>query len=95
MANLKTHGFAAAALELYKDKVIEINTGEVQTTLLFDDHTKDQKSIVRGILKDAVGDALILECNVNGQRHDVLINCWSISSLMELKEYKRHTTRKK
>jgi hypothetical protein len=106
MAELKTHGFAAAALELYKGKVVEINTGEVQTTLLFHDHTQDQKSIVRGILKDAVGDALILQCNVNGESHDVLINCWSISALMELKgvgnlkdvyidEYKRHITRKK
>lgn len=87
MTELKTHGFAVAVLELYQGKLIEINTGEIQTTLLFDDRQLDQKSLVRGILKDALGDALILECSVNGHRQTVLINCWSISSIMELEGY--------
>ncbi len=87
MAELPIHGFAAAALQLYQGKLVEINTGEVQTTLLFDDHQRDQKSVIRGVLKDAVGDALIMRCNVNGVPQDIMINCWSVSAIMELQGY--------
>ncbi len=82
---LATHGYAAALLQTYRDKLVEINTGESATTLLFDDHQVTQKSVIRGVIKDALGDALIIECNVNGAKQKVLINSWSINMVMELK----------
>ena len=83
MDNLPVHGFAAAALQKYKGKEVEINTGESYTTLLFDDHTQGQKSVIRGTLVDAAGDAIVLEVNIRGKKHEVLINCWLIHTMME------------
>jgi len=82
MANV--HGYAQAALDLYKDKYIEINTGEVSTTLLFADSQIGQKSIIRGVLIDAIGDGMIVECEMKHGTKRVLINCWSIKSIVEI-----------
>ena len=80
----KYHGLASAALQLYKDKIVEINTNEVQTTLTFNDFSVAQKSLIRGKLVDAIEDAIILECNVNGHTQRVIINCWLVYSIMAL-----------
>ena len=82
--HLQTHGFAIAALHLYKDKLIEVNTGESATTLLSDDYQTTQKSLIRGILRDAIGDAMIVEVPMKGKSRNVIINCWSTKSIMEL-----------
>jgi hypothetical protein len=80
----KIHGFAAAALELYQDKLIEINTGESATSLQFADFTTAQKHVIRGYLRDVIGDGLVMECDVNGHKQKVLINAWAVVSVMEL-----------
>ena len=80
----EVHGFAAAALFMYEDKLIEINTGESATSLQFADYSVDQKHVIRGYLRNAIGDGLIVECSVNGRQQNVLINVWSIVTIMEL-----------
>ena len=82
--DLPTHGFAVAALSLYKDKFVQINTGESATTLLFDDHESEQKSLIQGILRGAIGDAIVIEVSLNGNSRSILVNCWSINTIMEL-----------
>ena len=86
MAN-KIHGYAEAALSLYKGKLIEVNTGETATTQSYAEVAIGQKHVVRGILDDAIGDGLVLICSVNGHKQKVLINVWSIISVMELCGY--------
>lgn len=76
------HGYAAAALHLYKNKMVEINTGEVKTTLLWDQFQKEIKHVIRGVIKDAIGDALIIEVRTAKGIKSVLINCWSINSIV-------------
>ena len=75
------HGFAAAVLEMYEGKVVEINTGETSSTILFDQENKDLKDIIRGTVHGALGDALIHKCSVPGGHKTILINCWSIVSI--------------
>ena len=82
---VKLNPFAAAAIELYKDKLIEINTGEISTNLKFADHSISQKHVIRGTLINGIGDALVLECKINGVSQTILVNCWSIISILELK----------
>lgn len=78
------HGYAAAALHLYKDKVVEINTGEVRTKHVMDQFEHEIKHVLRGKIREAIGDALVLEVNINGKSKLVLINCWSIKSITAL-----------
>lgn len=78
--------FAEAALELYKGKVVEVNTGETRTALQFSDFSSYQKSLIRGKVVNAVGDGLVLECLCGGDTHQVLVNCWSVTAITEIKD---------
>ena len=84
MADLPVHGYAAAALHLYKDKEVDINTGETQTTLIFNDWQSELKHVINGIIRDAVGDALIVECKTRLGTKMVLLNAWSIIAITEV-----------
>lgn len=77
------HGFAAACLYTYKDKMVEVNTGEQATTLLMSDFECSQKDLIRGVLIDAVGDALILEYETNKEKKKIVVSCWSVISIAE------------
>lgn len=83
--------FASAALELYQDQVVEINTGETRTVLEFSDSSSYQKNVIRGKLVGALGDGLIVECVCAGKTHKILINCWSIKAISAVKNNKSLT----
>lgn len=83
MSAVERNPFAVAALELYKDKLIEINTGETATSVQYSDYEKSQKHLIRGYLKDVIGDGLVIECQINKFKKIVLVNVWSIISIME------------
>lgn len=78
------HGFAEACLQMYKDKLVEINTGETKTTLILADFEHEQKSLIRGVVIDAFGDGILVECTVGGKKKKVLINAWSIVTISEI-----------
>jgi len=77
------HEFAAACLRMYHGKEVEVNTGEQVTTLIMSDFECFQKNLIRGILVDAVGDAIIVEFDTGDGKKEILINCWSIISISE------------
>jgi hypothetical protein len=82
MAEIPLHGFAAAVLQMYQNEMVEINTGEIRTTHVLDQFSHDIKHLIRGIVVDAVGDAIILDCPVRkGANKRIMINCWSINSI--------------
>ena len=80
----KLHGLAGPLLHLFKGKKVEINLGETAITMNYDDHSVDQKALVRGVLKDAIGDALIIDCEVFGKVKQVIVNCWSVNTVTEV-----------
>jgi len=79
------HGYAGAAITMFKDKLVEVYTGNSATTLQFSECSVEQKSVIRGYLRDAIGDGVVIECKVHGNMQNVLINVWSIVTIMELK----------
>jgi hypothetical protein len=76
------HGYGAACLYKYQNKKVEVNCGETAITMIYNDHTLQEKSVVRGVLKDVIGDALVLLCDVPGfKQKEVLVNCWCVTSV--------------
>jgi len=83
MSDIILHGFAAALMNFYKNKIIEVNTGEIKTTHIMDQFQHEVKHLIRGELIDAFGDAIMLRCLIKGGTKDIMINCWSINSVVE------------
>jgi hypothetical protein len=73
-----------AVLKYFKDKYVEINTGESATSFQFIDHEVGQKDVIRGYLREVVGDAIIIECKVGAVTQPVLINAWAVICIIEL-----------
>ena len=86
MSAPELHGFAYACEQLYKDKMVEVNTGESKTTLRLSDFEVSQKSVIRGVLKGAIGDAIIIECPLNQVKKNVLVNVWNIISITDIED---------
>ena len=81
--DLPKHGFAQAVFYLFKDKMIEINCGETSLQNNFSDFNIVQKSLIRGVLKQVIGDALIVHCVVKNTIKKVAVNCWTILTITE------------
>ncbi len=78
---LPLHGYAAAVMQMFEGQLVEINTGETASTILFDQEQLELKHVIRGIVDDAIGDALIIKCKVPGGHKTLMINCWNIISI--------------
>ncbi len=77
------NGFGAALFYSYKGKKVELYCGNGAITMIYDDHSVEEKSIIRGVIKDVIGDALVVECDVLDKKKIILVNCWSIVSATE------------
>ncbi len=78
--------FAHAICNRLKDTEVEIYCGNNSRTIRFAEIDNSLFSIIHGIVKDAVGDCLIVECNVPDKGKNLLyINAWSIESIMPVK----------
>lgn len=82
---LPVHGFAAAVFERLGGELVEVNTGEIKSTLEFNQESIEVKNLVRGKLVDVVGDALVIECSVPGGTKIIFINCWATTSVSGIK----------
>ena len=80
--DLPIHGYAAAVIHLYKGKEVDIFAGDSKTKLIFKDWETELKSIIRGTIKEAIGDALLIECKTPLGPKEVLINVWSIKTVV-------------
>lgn len=91
--NITMHPFAAAILHNLKDKFVEINCGDVRTVLTFSDFEVNQKNLIRGYVRDAMGDCLMVEVKRNSvppQAAIVYVNVWAIKCLMEISAGNMH-----
>lgn len=62
-------------------KLVEVYCGDIKHTHILQDFSRAEKSIIRGRVKDAMGDCIILQCEKDGRTNDIFINCWSISTI--------------
>lgn len=80
------HPFAAGILKHLKNEEVEIYCGDVKTTLQFHDYNVQQKNVIRGFIKDAIGDAIIVECEKSNKKGIVFLNVWSIKAIIKIKD---------
>lgn len=80
------HPFAAAILYKLKDEEVEIYCGDSSTTRIFSDTERAQKNLLRGVIRDAMGDCLIIECKKHGENGTVFLNVWGIKAIMKMRD---------
>lgn len=83
---IRLHPFAAAILHHLKGKKIEIYSGDIKTIVKFSETDVNQKHVIRGILEDAMGDALIVLVNEKNKYTRVFLNAWSIKSIVAIED---------
>jgi hypothetical protein len=68
-----------------KDKKVEIFLGTNSKSHEYLDYSVSRKEVVRGIVRDAEGDLLIIEISKHGQTNLVYLNIWNIYMVVEPK----------
>lgn len=85
---MTTH--AKAIIQHFANKHCDIYVSEHTGKVLYSDHELEQLSLIRGTVIEAVGPMLVVMCNIttagSGDSVKVLINGWSIVSIMEHKD---------
>lgn len=77
-------GYAEAVLHYLKDKTVEVYVGTFDKTRKYYDFDQQVKQVLRGILKDANGELLILEIkDPLGNNNLVYLNGSNIISIVE------------
>lgn len=80
------HSYAEGLLASLKNKKIEIYTGDTSRVQEYSDYSLSQKSVIRGVLRDCLGDCVVVECtDSRGATNLVYLNGWSITAVMEPK----------
>lgn len=74
--------YAAAIYYHLKDREVEVYGGDAKTTLKFNDYDYSPKNMIVGIVKEVMGDCLILE--VKGQ--SVFLNVWGIKAILPVSD---------
>lgn len=77
--------FAESVLPFLKDKNVEIYTGSSEKERHYSDYDSVQKEVIRGTLKDAKGDMLIVEVTINHKTNLIFVNCWMVVAIIEPK----------
>lgn len=83
---IRLHPFAAAVLYHLKGKKVEVYSGDVKTVVKFAETDVNQKHVIRGVLEDAMGDAIILLVSEKTKYTRVFLNVWSIKSIVPIEE---------
>jgi len=76
--------YAQAIGELLKGKMVEVFCGEQAKNLLFNDYEISQRSVIRGKIKDVIGDCLIIECERGGIKNNAYVNGWQIQTIVPI-----------
>jgi len=82
----KLHAYAEAVIKYLKDQEVEIYCGTDKTILKFADYDVCQKNLIKGVLVDACGDCLIVECLKNGMKNTIFLNCWAVYSIVPVRQ---------
>ena len=80
-------GFSEALIGLLQDKFVEIYVGSSSEERMYSDFTVSRKEVIRGYLRAAYGELLVVEVIFpqTGKRNLVYLNSWSITSVVEPK----------
>lgn len=84
MSQINLHPYSAALLQTLKDVEVEVYCGDIKTTQVLHDYTVQEKNVLRGIIRDAVGDCVMIECHKNNLKTTVFLNVWSIKAVVKM-----------
>ncbi len=79
MPNL--HPFIAAIIMKLQDKEVEVYLGDSGYSLKYSEYDFNLKNIIRGKVKEGIGDCLILEVG-DIKKSEVFVNSWSIKCIV-------------
>ncbi len=77
--------FVEIAASFLKGKNIELYAGTSGRSRAYSDFEVQQKEVIRGVLKDAIGELLIVEVADGPNTNLVYINGWSVVAIVEPK----------
>lgn len=78
--------YAESVFALLKDKVVEVYEGTNGKTQHWADYSNQQKEVILGVLKNGVGDLLVVEVTDDfGNKNDAYINAWNVRLIVEPK----------
>ncbi|HLG26271.1 MAG TPA: hypothetical protein VI423_00630 [Paenisporosarcina sp.] len=78
--------FGETLLVHLKDKRIEVYTGSSAREREYADFTIAHKDVIRGVLRDASGDLMVIEVvNNAGHSNLIYVNCWTVTAVVEPK----------
>jgi hypothetical protein len=89
--------YAEAVFEKYKNSNIEVEVyiGQSRGRQLYNEYELDKYTIIRGYIKDAIGDMLVVESKIylneiDFIKKDVCINGFSIHCITNVEKNVRH-----
>jgi hypothetical protein len=84
--------YSEVIANMLKGKLVEVHTGDTRHSHQYSDYTITKKSIIRGVVVQAEGDVLVLECIVSSAsgkplkdnpKTKVYLNGWNILLITE------------
>lgn len=82
MDHVKT--FAETIYDIYADKFVEIYCGNTKAARKFAEEDTSCKELIRGYVRGASEYGLILECEIGQSSKMVVVNSFSIQTVMEV-----------
>jgi hypothetical protein len=79
--------FVNSVTKRLQNKLIEVHTGDTRKTHYYSEQSFNEKSVIRGILKEALDDCLIIEVSdiKTNEAYLIYLNCWNIIAITEVK----------
>lgn len=75
--------FVESVASYLKGKNVEVYAGTSSKSRAYSDFEVQQKEVIRGILKDAIGELLIIEVDNGINTNVVYVNGWSVVAILE------------
>lgn len=81
-----SNSFGETLLSFLKDKQVEIYASSSSKQREYADYSVSYKEVIRGTLREATGDLMILEVSDHrGNTNLVYVNCWTVTAVIEPK----------
>lgn len=77
--------YVEIAASFLKGKNVEVYAGTSGRSRAYSDFEVQQKEVIRGVLKDAIGELLIMEVTDGSNTNLVYVNGWSVVAIVEPK----------
>jgi hypothetical protein len=72
---------------VYKDEPVEIFVDGIIGRQMYNDYEVEEKAIIEGIVRGAVGEMLVLECELStpaqNYKCEILVNGWTIKAIIK------------